>query len=122
MPIHGIDVSHWQGDIDWRQVRRAGARFAFIKATEGGLHLDRKFRENWEGARRAGIPRGAYHFVFWCRDAAEQAGLVHRETCRASATPLPPVLDVEWNNHSRQNAPAVCRVTRRSRRSASCSP
>lgn len=100
MPIHGIDVSHWQGDIDWYQVRRAGTRFAFIKATEGALHLDRKFRENWEGARRAGIPTGAYHFVFWCRDAAEQAAWFIENVPRERDA-LPPVLDVEWNNHSR---------------------
>ena len=40
---------------------------------EGGDHVDPKFRENWAGARAAGIPRGAYHFVFWCRPAHEQA-------------------------------------------------
>ena len=47
MPIQGIDVSYWQGDIDWDAVRSAGVRFAFIKATEGGDHLDPKFLENW---------------------------------------------------------------------------
>jgi lysozyme len=100
MPVHGIDVSHWQGDIDWHRVRQAGTRFAFIKATEGALHLDRKFHENWENARRAGVPRGAYHFVFWCRDAAEQAAWFIENVPRERDA-LPPVLDVEWNNHSR---------------------
>jgi lysozyme len=41
LPIHGIDVSRWQGKIDWASVRAAGTQFAFIKATEGGNHLDR---------------------------------------------------------------------------------
>src|SRR4029079_13630990 len=36
MPVQGIDVSYWQGDIDWDKVRRAGVAFAYIKATEGG--------------------------------------------------------------------------------------
>lgn len=99
-PIQGIDVSHWQGDIDWHEVRRAGTRFAFIKATEGGDHLDPKFHENWEGARRAGVPRGAYHFVYWCRPAHEQV-LWFMLNVPDDPDALPPVLDVEWNHHSR---------------------
>ncbi len=50
MPIQGIDVSYWQGDIDWNQARAAGVRFAYIKATEGGDHLDPKFLDNWYAA------------------------------------------------------------------------
>ena len=73
MPVQGIDVSYWQGDIDWAKAREAGVRFTFIKATEGGDHLDSKFHENWAGARDAGIARGAYHFLYWCRPADEQA-------------------------------------------------
>jgi hypothetical protein len=45
-PVHGIDVSKWQGDIDWNEVRRAGVAFAFIKATEGGDHNDSRFQRN----------------------------------------------------------------------------
>lgn len=100
LPVHGIDVSHWQGRIDWDRVRAAGTRFAFIKATEGGLHLDPRFHENWEGARRVGIPRGAYHFIFWCRDPVEQARWFI-ENVPNDPDMLPPVLDMEWNNHSR---------------------
>ena len=73
LPIHGIDVSRWQGKIDWALVRAAGTQFAFIKATEGGDHLDPRFTENWYGAAQAGVPRGAYHFMYWCRPAHEQA-------------------------------------------------
>ncbi len=98
--IQGIDVSRWQRDIDWERVRSAGTRFAFIKATEGGDHLDPNFRENWAGAKAAGIPRGAYHFVFWCRPAKDQIRWFIRNVPN-DPTALPPVLDVEWNNHSR---------------------
>jgi lysozyme len=98
--IQGIDVSRWQRDIDWARVRAAGTRFAFIKATEGGDHLDPNFRDNWDAARAAGIPRGAYHFVFWCRPAQDQIRWFIRNVPRDPAA-LPPVLDVEWNNHSR---------------------
>ena len=54
MPIQGIDVSYWQGDINWETVREAGVSFTFIKATEGGDHLDPKFLDNWYAAKRAG--------------------------------------------------------------------
>ena len=65
LPIHGIDVSKWQGTVDWAAVRAAGTQFVFIKATEGGDHVDDRFLENWNGAGAVGIPRGAYHFVYW---------------------------------------------------------
>lgn len=57
-PIHGIDVSRYQGEIDWQEVRRSGVEFVWIKATEGGDYLDPKFHSYWEGARAAGIPAG----------------------------------------------------------------
>lgn len=98
--IQGIDVSRWQLDIDWQRVRAAGTRFAFIKATEGGDHLDPRFRDNWREAKEAGIPRGAYHFVFWCRPARDQIRWFFQNVPK-DPTALPPVLDVEWNNHSR---------------------
>lgn len=100
MPIQGIDVSYWQGDIDWRRVRQAGIEFAFIKATEGGDHLDPKFRQNWEAAKRAGIARGAYHFIYWCRPASEQADWFIRNVPN-DPDALPPVLDLEWHPDSK---------------------
>jgi lysozyme len=100
MPIQGIDVSYWQGDIDWNQVRAAGIRFAYIKATEGGDHLDPKFLDNWYAAKRAGVARGPYHFVYWCRPANEQA-LWFMLNVPPDSDALPPVLDVEWNSHSK---------------------
>src|SRR5680860_432592 len=100
MPIQGIDVSYWQGDINWETARAAGVHFAFIKATEGGDHLDPKFIENWYAAKRAGIARGAYHFVYWCRPANEQA-LWFMLNVPPDSDALPPVLDLEWNSHSK---------------------
>jgi lysozyme len=107
-PIHGIDVSKWQGQIDWASVREAGTQFAYIKATEGGDHVDERFYENWHGARRAGIPRGAYHFVYWCRPAHEQAAWF-KKNVPADPEALPPVLDLEWNGHSRTCAKTLPR-------------
>lgn len=100
LPIHGIDVSRWQTDIDWQAVKAAGTKFAFIKATEGGDHVDDRFLANWRGAKAAGVPRGAYHFVYWCRPAHEQAAWF-KQHIPNDPDSLPPVLDVEWNGHSR---------------------
>jgi lysozyme len=97
--IQGIDVSRWQGEIDWDKVKDAGTRFAFIKATEGGDHLDPSFKRNWAEAKKAGVPRGAYHFVWWCRSAKDQARWFRRHIPR-DPDALPPVLDVEWQNGS----------------------
>ncbi|MBX9741615.1 MAG: glycoside hydrolase family 25 protein [Beijerinckiaceae bacterium] len=92
--VHGIDVARYQMDIDWHAVKASGVAFAFIKATEGGDHLDSKFMQNWQGAKAAGVPRGAYHFVHWCRPPHEEIGWFKRNV-PVEADALPPVLDVE---------------------------
>ncbi len=93
--VHGVDVSRWQGNINWSVLRKNGANFAYIKATDGGDHLDPMFRRNWQGAQAAGVKRGAYHFFYWCRPAAHQADWFIRHVPR-DANALPPVIDVEW--------------------------
>jgi len=98
--VHGIDVSRYQGDVDWQAVKSAGTKFAFIKATEGGDYIDEKFHHNWRNARSAGVPRGAYHFMYWCRPAREQAEWF-RQNVPTDRDALPPVLDLEWNGHSK---------------------
>jgi lysozyme len=97
--VHGVDVSRWQGNIDWRKLREQGANFTFIKATDGGDHTDPMFRTNWNGAKAAGLKRGAYHFFYWCRTAGEQADWFIRNVPRDPEA-LPPVIDVEWNHDS----------------------
>ena len=98
--VHGVDVSRWQGQIDWATLRKQGANFAFIKATDGGDHLDPMFRKNWNGAKAAGIRQGAYHFFYWCRTGKEQAEWFIRNVPKEAGA-LPPVIDVEWNHQSR---------------------
>ena len=93
-PVHGVDVSRWQGNINWAALKRHGANFAYIKATEGD-HVDPAFRRNWNGAHAAGVRRGAYHFFFWCRSGAEQARWFIRNVPKSPGA-LPPVIDVEW--------------------------
>ena len=99
LPVQGIDVSKYQGRIDWEEVRKSGIRFAYLKASEGGDLADPRFRENWEGAAAAGVPRGAYHFMYWCRPATDQATWF-AQTVPQDPSQLPPVLDLEWNTGS----------------------
>ena len=98
--VHGVDVSRWQGEIDWGTLRAQGANFVYIKATDGGDHLDPMFKKNWREAHEAGLKRGAYHFFYWCRVASEQADWFIRNVPKVEGA-LPPVLDVEWNGESR---------------------
>lgn len=93
-PIHGIDVSKYQGEVDWNAVAASGVKFAYIKATEGGDHLDERFQANWQASKLAGVPRGAYHFVYWCRPATEEVSWFEQNV-PVEDDALPPVLDVE---------------------------
>jgi lysozyme len=95
-PVHGTDVSKYQGPVDWRATRASGVAFAYVKATEGGDRVDDSFSDNWRGAKAAGVPRGAYHFFYFCRPAAEQAAWFIANVPN-DPTALPPVLDMEWN-------------------------
>lgn len=98
-PVHGTDVSKYQGIIDWPTAKANGVSFAFIKATEGGDRLDNLFQQHYEGAKRAGIPRSAYHFYYFCTSAATQAAWYIANVPK-DRTALPPVLDMEWNDKS----------------------
>ena len=97
--IHGIDVSRYQGTINWNRLRnamieRSPIRFIIIKSTEGDSHLDAKFRENFYNAKESGFIRGVYHFWSNNSPARRQAyfflAMVHLQP-----GDLPPVLDVE---------------------------
>ncbi|GAA4390649.1 hypothetical protein GCM10023186_39050 [Hymenobacter koreensis] len=92
--VHGIDVSSYQGRIDWPEVAQQRVRFAFIKATEGVSLRDKRFARNWREARAAGVYCGAYHFFQPNYDGTEQANLFVK-TVPLAPGDLPPVLDVE---------------------------
>lgn len=98
--VHGIDVSKWNGDVDWGKVKQSGVSFVFIKATEGKDMVDPKFEEYWKQAAAAGIAHAPYHFYYFCSTADEQADWFIRNVPKASMH-LPPVLDVEWNHTSK---------------------
>ncbi len=87
-PVHGIDVSKWQGHIDWQAVKASGVEFAFIKATEGGDLLDSRFKRYTSDARAAGIPTGRLSFLLFLPFGRRTGALVHSqcaEKCRRPA-------------------------------------
>ena len=90
----GIDVSHYQGAVDWATVKTAGITFAFAKATEGDSEVDPDFSANWNGMKDAGIVRGAYHYFEPDDDAHTQAEHFIA-TVQLGPGDLPPVLDIE---------------------------
>lgn len=91
--IRGIDVSRWQGNIDWNAVKSSGIDFALIKATEGVDYVDPNFNTYANGAIAAGLPIGVYHFLR-AGSAADQA-----QDCLAAIKPYhiswPVAVDVE---------------------------
>ncbi len=97
--IHGIDVSHHQEVIDWAEVKKMNVEemqlsFAFIKATEGLVNVDRLFKRNWYKAREEGMIRGAYHFFLATKSGKKQAdNFIAQVTLEPGD--LPPVLDIE---------------------------
>jgi lysozyme len=94
-PRQGIDVSHHQGPIAWQELAGQGVSFAYIKATEGGDYKDRRFSDNWNSAKNAGIARGAYHFFTLCRAGADQArNFIDSVPVEIDA--LPPAVDLEF--------------------------
>lgn len=97
-PIQGIDVSHHQGEINWKKLKSQKIQFAFIKATEGGDHVDRKFFENWSASKAAGIIRGAYHFFTFCKSGIEQAQNFLR-VVPYEQDALPIVIDLEFGGN-----------------------
>jgi lysozyme len=91
----GIDVSHYQGEVDWFAVARGSVKFAFAKATEGNLWVDQTFARNWKGIQEAGLFRGTYHFGRPGRDAETQAAHFASTVGPLTFRDLPPVLDLE---------------------------
>jgi GH25 family lysozyme M1 (1,4-beta-N-acetylmuramidase) len=96
----GIDVSHWQGTIDWAKVRAAGKRFAFIKSSEDTDFVDNKYATNKAGAKAAGLHVGAYHFAQPETKSGDAAAEADHFVASAgiSRGDLLPVLDLEVAN------------------------
>jgi GH25 family lysozyme M1 (1,4-beta-N-acetylmuramidase) len=93
--VKGIDVSYYQGVVDWNRVKAAGIDFAFIRVSDGEVFKDPKFTNNWSGARSAGVIRGAYQFFRPNQNIAAQARIMIDAIGEHQPGDLPPVLDVE---------------------------
>jgi lysozyme len=96
--IHGIDVSHFQGKVDWALVKEQNVLFAFIKATEGLNHCDTMFYVNWKSLKLTDIKRGAYHFFIPHLDPQLQAENFMMNVSLQNGD-LPPVLDMEVTDY-----------------------
>lgn len=97
--VHGIDISHYQGVVNWELLRNNQSpnypiHFVFVKATEGGDLNDDTFSRNFEAARKHGFIRGAYHFFNPSTPALKQAEFFIN-TVKLDSGDLPPVLDIE---------------------------
>lgn len=93
--VFGVDVSSYQGIVDWTVLAGQGVKFAFIKATEGSALQDRQFAANWAGAGQAGIRAGAYHFLSYDSPGETQAENFI-SIAPISDGMLPPVVDIEF--------------------------
>src|SRR5512140_432888 len=91
--VEGIDVSEWQGNIDWKAVHASGREFAVIRVADGS-YIDKKFAQNWSGAKAAGMVRGAYQFFRASEDGTTQANILLQHL-GGDIGELAPVADVE---------------------------
>lgn len=94
-PVRGVDVSHYQGDIDFRRLAQQGMRFAFIKATEGSSHVDRMLKTNLTAVQESPMRFGFYHFFSFDSPGSTQAEN-YIANVPALENMLPPVIDVEF--------------------------
>jgi lysozyme len=104
----GIDISHHNNKVDFAKVKAAGNEFVFIKATEGGTYQDPNFSENWDGAKQAGLLRGAYHFFRPKTKVSDQVDNFVNTVQAINVGDLYPVIDVEqpelWKGISAKKA------------------
>ena len=107
--LQGVDVSHFQGDIDWEVLKDQGISFAYIKATEGSGHVDTRLDANYQGVRESGIIYGFYHFL-----SLESAPETQMENFKAAVgsfeMDLVPAIDIEWYGDMRDNPPDKTKV------------
>ena len=105
--LSGIDVSKWQGSVNWKSVQQAGIAFAFARATYGVSEVDSCFNDNWQAMKDAGIIRGAYHFFLAADDPTQQADFFIKTVGTLDPGDLPPVIDVESASGASSNLAAA---------------
>ena len=118
-PVRGVDVSHYQGDIDWEVLQMQNIDFAYIKATEGSSHVDEKFTENWKNASQTALSIGAYHFFSFDSEGETQAENFIR-TVGTLDGKLIPVIDVEYYGDKFKNPPEKEKVVSELKEMCTC--
>ena len=108
-PIKGIDVSSYQGEIEWDELQNQDIRFAFIKATEGSNFVDKYFVENWREVENTRLRIGAYHFFSFDSAGTTQAQNFIK-TVPITKKALPPVIDVEFYGDKEKDPPKRSKV------------
>lgn len=93
--VFGIDVSYYQGDIDWNAVAASGVKFAWVRVSHSTSFLDPKFQQNLNGSRAAGIHTGVYQYFEPLEDPIEQAQLLLDNMGPLQPGDMPPMIDVE---------------------------
>ncbi|MFT3839130.1 MAG: GH25 family lysozyme [Myxococcaceae bacterium] len=93
--VQGIDVSVYQGSVNWTSVKNAGRHFGIARVSDGLNHPDSWFSTNWSNMKAAGLIRGAYQFFEPGQDAAAQANMVVAKVGKLGAGDLPVMLDME---------------------------
>jgi len=102
-PVYGLDVSAFQGAVDWSAVKSEGAQFAYIKAVEGSYYVNPEFTQQYDGSYDAGLVRGVYTFAIPnYSSGATQADylLAHGGGWSADGKTLPAALDIEYNPYA----------------------
>jgi lysozyme len=94
--IKGIDVSRHQGEIDWLQIRASEVQFVYIKATEGVTYQDPAMKRHYDGAKRAGLKVGFYHYARPYNDPRKEVENLLKTT-KDFPHDLPFALDIETN-------------------------
>jgi len=108
-PVRGVDVSAYQGDIDWEILSSQNIDFAFIKATEGSSFVDKKFAYNFAEAQKTDLSIGAYHFFSFDSQGKTQAENFIKNVIPFDGM-LPPVIDFEFYGDKADNPPEKDKV------------
>ncbi|MEQ8909354.1 MAG: GH25 family lysozyme [Vicingaceae bacterium] len=93
--LRGIDVSHYQGRVNWDEVKSAGMHFGIAKATQGESYVDPEFTRNWKAIEAANLYRGSYHFYVAEDSPEKQADFFVKTVKDFGMHHLPPALDLE---------------------------
>ena len=105
-PVFGVDLSHYQGDVDWKKLQSQGVEFAFIKATEGSGHVDESAADNLKNSAATDIAVSCYHF-FSFDSAGETQAENFIKTVPKESIDMPPVIDIEYYADKSRNKPAL---------------